>query len=135
MTTPQKSGDDEPKTAELDTAELHSDEEGVDEEASPIHDQLASTSTDGSVTTTTTVTTDVTQNPQKDSGDAEDSEDSEDEEEDTEELTAPETAKAYKVDVQRALERETADGKGDEDPGPSDWNGYATEGVEEEEDV
>lgn len=36
-------------------------------------------------------------------------------------------------DVAAALERTTQDGKGDEDPGPSDWQGYATEGVEVEE--
>jgi hypothetical protein len=47
---------------------------------------------------------------------------------------APETAKAVKADVERALARETQDGKGDEDPGPSDWNGFATEGVEKEND-
>jgi hypothetical protein len=45
---------------------------------------------------------------------------------------APETADSFKVDVKRALERETQDGKGDEDPGPSDWISFATEGVEEE---
>ena len=45
----------------------------------------------------------------------------------------PRTAKAYKSDVQRALERETQDGKGDEDPGPSDFISFATEGVEKEE--
>jgi hypothetical protein len=43
-----------------------------------------------------------------------------------------ETAHSYKVDVSRALERQTDDGKGDEDPGPSDWNGYATNNVEKE---
>lgn len=37
------------------------------------------------------------------------------------------------TDVPAALKRETQDGKGEEDPGPSDWNGYATEGVEQEE--
>lgn len=37
-------------------------------------------------------------------------------------------------EVKRALERETHDGKGDEDPGPSDWISYATEGVEKEND-
>jgi hypothetical protein len=42
------------------------------------------------------------------------------------------TAKSVKADVARALKRETFDGKGDEDPGPSDWNGFATEGVEKE---
>lgn len=46
---------------------------------------------------------------------------------------APETAESFKDDVKRALERETQDGKGDEDPGPSDWNGFATEGVEKEQ--
>jgi hypothetical protein len=50
---------------------------------------------------------------------------------DVEEL---ETANSYKVDVKRALERETQDGRGDEDPGPSDWNGFATDGVEQEVD-
>jgi hypothetical protein len=33
------------------------------------------------------------------------------------------------------LQRETDDGKGDEDPGESDWKGYATDGVEVEEAV
>lgn len=51
---------------------------------------------------------------------------------DAEPTEAPDTAKSVKADVDRALERETQDGKGDEDPGPSDWNGFATEGVEEE---
>lgn len=45
---------------------------------------------------------------------------------------APETAESFKVDVKRALERETQDGKGDTDPGPSDFQGFATEGVEKE---
>lgn len=45
---------------------------------------------------------------------------------------APETADPVEDDVQHALSRETQDGKGDEDPGPSDWNGYATDGVEVE---
>lgn len=48
------------------------------------------------------------------------------------ETSAPDTAKSVKADVERALARETQDGKGDEDPGPSDWNGFATEGVEED---
>ena len=43
---------------------------------------------------------------------------------------APDTAKSVKVDVERALDRETQDGKGDEDPGPSDFQGFATEDVE-----
>lgn len=46
-----------------------------------------------------------------------------------------ETARSFKVDVDRALERETQDGKGDEDPGPSDFVSFATEGVEKEEDA
>jgi hypothetical protein len=46
---------------------------------------------------------------------------------------APDTAKSFQVDVSRALQRETHDGKGDEEPGESDWQGYATEGVEQEE--
>jgi hypothetical protein len=46
---------------------------------------------------------------------------------------APETAKSFQVDIGRALQRETQDGKGDEEPGESDWAGYATEGVEVEE--
>lgn len=37
-------------------------------------------------------------------------------------------------EVKRALKRKTHDGKGDEDPGPSDWISYATEGVEKEND-
>lgn len=55
--------------------------------------------------------------------------------EDEEDETAPEKAKAYKADVGRALDRETQDGQGDEDPGPSDFISYATEGVEKEDDV
>lgn len=42
----------------------------------------------------------------------------------------PKVARSYQVDVSRALERKTHDGPGDEDPGPSDWQGYATDGVE-----
>jgi hypothetical protein len=49
--------------------------------------------------------------------------------------SAPATAKSYQVDVQRALARETQDGKGEEDPGPSDWQGYATEGVEVDQEA
>lgn len=128
MTTPQSPPDDDPKTQELDTAKLRSPEEGADEGSSPIHDELASKTAQGSVTTTTTVTTDVTQSDAPSIDEDEDGEGDEVEE-------APETAKAYKIDVQRALDRKTDDGKGDEDPGESDWNGYATEGVEEEEDV
>lgn len=45
-----------------------------------------------------------------------------------------ESADPVKADVKRALERETQDGKGDEDPGPGDWISYATEGVEKETD-
>lgn len=45
----------------------------------------------------------------------------------------PFVAKSYKVDVERALERETHDGPGDEEPGESDWISYATEGVEKED--
>jgi hypothetical protein len=44
-----------------------------------------------------------------------------------------ETADPVKVDIKRALERETQDGKGDEDPGPSDFQGFATDGVEKED--
>lgn len=51
----------------------------------------------------------------------------------SEQVEAPETAKSFKVDVERALERETQDGKGDEDPGDSDWISYATDGVEKED--
>jgi hypothetical protein len=36
-------------------------------------------------------------------------------------------------DVAAALQRTTQDGKGDEDPGESDWQGYATDGVEAED--
>jgi hypothetical protein len=46
----------------------------------------------------------------------------------------PETADSVDDDVEQALSRTTHDGKGDEDPGESDWNGYATEGVEVEGD-
>lgn len=51
----------------------------------------------------------------------------------SQELSAPETADPVKVDIKRALDRETQDGKGDEDPGPSDFQGFATEGVEKED--
>lgn len=47
---------------------------------------------------------------------------------------APVSARSYQVDVGRALQRETHDGKGEEDPGESDWQGFATEGVETSED-
>lgn len=46
---------------------------------------------------------------------------------------APDTADSVKADVKRALERETQDGKGSEDPGPSDFQGFATDGVEVED--
>jgi hypothetical protein len=76
-------------------------------ESTPIHDEVKNTpASSGDVEATSTA-------------------------EDDEEL---ETANSYKVDVKRALERETQDGKGDEDPGPSDWNGFATDGVEKEVD-
>jgi hypothetical protein len=42
----------------------------------------------------------------------------------------PFTAKAYKVDVERALARQTADGKGDDEVPESDWQGYATDDAE-----
>jgi hypothetical protein len=42
----------------------------------------------------------------------------------------PDTADAVDDDVENALQRETQDGKGDDDPGESDWKGYATENVE-----
>jgi hypothetical protein len=32
-------------------------------------------------------------------------------------------------DVPRVLKRATQDGKGESEPPPSDWTGYATEGV------
>jgi|SRR5215211_105870 len=47
----------------------------------------------------------------------------------------PEIASSYKADVKRALARQTDDGKGDDDPGDSDFESFATEGVEKEEDV
>ena len=37
-------------------------------------------------------------------------------------------------DVQAALERETDDGKGDDEPGESDFQGFATEGVENDDE-
>lgn len=58
----------------------------------------------------------------------------EDDDDEDELEEAPETAKAYKVDVKRALQRSTDDGKGDEDPGESDFISYATEGVEREDE-
>lgn len=45
----------------------------------------------------------------------------------------PFAAKSFKVDVKRALERETQDGPGDDEIPESDWQGYATEGVEVED--
>lgn len=42
----------------------------------------------------------------------------------------PFVADSVEDDVQTALARKTQDGKGDEDPGESDWNGYATDEVE-----
>lgn len=42
----------------------------------------------------------------------------------------PFTARAVRGDISTALERETQDGKGDEDPGESDWVSYATDDVE-----
>lgn len=43
----------------------------------------------------------------------------------------PETAEHHdETDVPEALRRTTQDGPGDEDPGPSDFQGFATEGVE-----
>lgn len=33
------------------------------------------------------------------------------------------------TDVPNALKRATDDGKGESEPSPSNWNGYATEGV------
>jgi hypothetical protein len=36
-------------------------------------------------------------------------------------------------DVPRVLKRATDDGKGETEPPPSDWTGYATEGVIREE--
>lgn len=61
--------------------------------------------------------------------------DPENHEEPTEDdLKAPETAKSVKADIARALERETHDGKGDDEVPESNWNGFATEGVETSED-
>lgn len=45
----------------------------------------------------------------------------------------PFVAESDEDDVYSALERETHDGPGDEDPGESDWISYATEGVEKED--
>lgn len=42
----------------------------------------------------------------------------------------PFDAKSYKVDVERALERKTDDGKGDEEVPESDFDSYATDEVE-----
>lgn len=44
----------------------------------------------------------------------------------------PFEAKSVKRDVKRALERETDDGKGDEDVPESDWDSFATKNVEVE---
>lgn len=53
---------------------------------------------------------------------------------DDEELTeVPFAAKSYKVDVDRALARSTNDGKGDDEVPPSNWQGYATDDVEEQD--
>lgn len=51
-----------------------------------------------------------------------------------EDLKAPETAKSVKADIARALERETHDGKGDDEVPPSDWQGFATDEVETSEE-
>lgn len=61
---------------------------------------------------------------------AKNSEESEEEQLEPAEEGTPFSAKAYKIDVDRALQRNTQDGPGDEDPGPSDWQGYATDEVE-----
>lgn len=42
----------------------------------------------------------------------------------------PFEAKSIKADVKRALERETQDGKGDDEVPESDWDSYATKNVE-----
>jgi hypothetical protein len=44
-----------------------------------------------------------------------------------------ENADPVKADIKRALARETQDGKGDEEPPLSDFQGFATEGVEKED--
>jgi hypothetical protein len=51
------------------------------------------------------------------------------------ELEVPEIASSYKADVKRALARDTDDGYGDEDPGPSNFESFATEGVEVEKEA
>lgn len=38
------------------------------------------------------------------------------------------------TDVEAALQRETDDGKGENEPGETDFQGYATEGVEQGSD-
>lgn len=50
------------------------------------------------------------------------------------ELSSPDNVHFDKEDVAAALSRSTDDGPGDLSELPeSDWNGYATEGVEQEE--
>lgn len=50
-------------------------------------------------------------------------------------VALPETAEHHdETDVPAALERITSDGPGEGDPGPSDFQGFATEGVEKDSD-
>lgn len=99
--------DEQPETTSFDASKFVAPNEDSSQESTPIGD-AAQAATSANTT--------------EDNGDDEDFSG-----------VPPFVAKSYKVDVERALERETHDGPGDEEPGESDWISYATEGVEKED--
>jgi hypothetical protein len=110
MSTPKKPAKQTaaPETTELDTSKLVRPNDNSLDESTPLGDEAERIASEPTpIADETSAATGIT-------------------------AQAPDTAIAHEDDVQHALSRETQDGKGDEEPGPSDWNGYATEGVEVE---
>jgi hypothetical protein len=115
MATPKKPAKDQPaapETTELDTSKLVRPNEDVSAESTPLADEaeVAARAKHEATPIADEITAETGIDP-----------------------PAPSAADSHEDDVQHALSRDTQDGPGEEDPGPSDWRGYATEGVEVEE--
>lgn len=111
MATPKKPNPETPETAELDTSKLVKPGDDASQESTPLGDEAEV------ATKARNESTPIGDETAEALG-----------------IEVPHTADPVDEDVEHALQRETHDGKGEEDPGESDWNGYATEGVEVEGD-
>jgi hypothetical protein len=105
--TPKKPAAQPPETTELDTSKLVKPGENSTNEPTPLGDEAERVAKEATpIADETAAATGI---------------------------EVPETAEHHDAeDVSAALQRETQDGKGAEDPGESDWVSYASEGVEVE---